>query len=53
MPIMDNFNYQIFEEVTEENNGLMSAEDKEKLDNINLEDIKTILDFVKENRVEQ
>ena len=53
MPILDNFNYKIFKEATQENDGLMSAEDKEKLDNIKLEDIKTLLDFVKEKRVER
>ena len=40
MPILDNFNSQFINDVTETENGLMSPYDKTKLNNINLDDIQ-------------
>ena len=48
MPILDNFNSQFINDVTETENGLMSPHDKTKLNNINLDDIKYIQDGLKE-----
>lgn len=42
MPIMDNFGSQFIDEATQSEHGLMSANDKVKLDNIKLDDIKYI-----------
>lgn len=55
MPIMDNFNAQIIQNASKYNDGLMSIDDKIKLDNIKLEDIVYIQKTIKElkNRVEQ
>ena len=48
MPILDNFNSQFINDVTETENGLMSPYDKTKLNNINLDDIQYIKDGLKE-----
>lgn len=50
MPILDNFNSQFINDVSDTDNGLMSPNDKVKLNNINLEDIEYINDGLAEIR---
>ena len=56
MPIMDNFKYQYISNASEYEHGLMSANDKLKLDNIQLSDLEYIqegLDEINEYMVPQ